>query len=175
MPAPVGAYNFNVQLIDTALPGTAILSTLAPPPAGGFSECAGLESSMQVEEYREGGRNDGVLKFPGRIAGANIKLKRGVGISADLWTWHELYLRGQGKRRDGVIELLDNDGSVISTWRFRRGIPIRWVGPSLVAGQSHVAVEELEIAHEGLKVQTGGVLGELASTIGSIGQSLGGL
>jgi phage tail-like protein len=169
---PIGAHNFNVRLIDTAKPGTALLTTIAPPPGGGFSECTGLESTMQVEEYREGGRNDGVLKFPGRIGGANIKLKRGAGISPDLWRWHEAYLRGRGKRRDGVIELMDDTGSVVATWRFRRGIPIRWVGPTLVAGQSNLAVEELEIAHEGLKVQSLGELGELAATIGSIGESL---
>jgi phage tail-like protein len=172
MGAPVGGHNFNVRLLDTAKPGTALLTTVAPPPGGGFSECLGLESTMQVEEYREGGRNDGVLKFPGRIAGNNIRLKRGVGVSPDLWKWHESYLRGQGKRRDGVIELLDDAGSVVSTWRFRRGIPIRWVGPGLIAGQNNVAVEELEIAHEGLKAQALGELGELASTIGSIGESL---
>jgi phage tail-like protein len=113
------------------------------------------------------------LKFPGHIGGGNIKLKRGVGISPDLWNWHEGYLRGQGKRRDGVIELLDDDGTVVASWRFRRAIPIRWIGTSLVAGQSHVAVEELEIAHEGLKVQSLGAIGELAATIGSIGTSLG--
>lgn len=170
---PVGIHAFNVRLLDTAQPGTAILSSILPPPGGGFSECHGLESTMQVEEYREGGRNDGVLKFPGRIGHANLRLKRGAGISIDLWRWHEGYLRGLGKRRDGVIELRDDDGNTVATWRFRRGIPVRWVGPGLVAAQSAVAVEELEIAHEGLKVQTLGALGEIASTIGSIGESLG--
>ncbi len=169
----VGGFNFNVRLIDTAKPGSAILTSVAPPPGGGFSECVGLESTMRVEEYREGGRNDGVLKFPGPIAGGNIRLKRGAGISPDLWKWHEAYLRGIGKRRDGVIELLGEGGDVVSSWRFRRGIPIRWIGPNLIAGQSSLAVEELEIAHEGLKVQTLGVVGEIASTIGSIGTSLG--
>jgi phage tail-like protein len=168
MSYPVAGYNFNVQLIETALPGTALLSSVLPPVGGGFSECIGLESTMAVEEYREGGRNDGVLKFPGRIGGANIKLKRGVGISSDLWNWHQGFLNGLGQRRDGVIELLDDTGEVVATWRFRRGIPIRWVGPSLIAGQSHVAVEELEVAHEGLKVQTLGVIGSLANTIGSL-------
>jgi phage tail-like protein len=174
MSGPYAAINFTVTLIDTTLPGTAILSTIAPPPAGGFSECTGLESTMQVEEYREGGRNDGILKFPGRIAGANIKLKRGAGISPDLWNWHQLYLRGQGKRRDGIVCLLDDTGSTVLTWRFKRGIPIHWMGPSLVAGQSHLAVEELEIAHEGLTAPSLGVIGELAATVSSIAQSFGG-
>ncbi len=174
MSAPIAAYNFSVQLIDAALPGTAVLATVAPPPGGGFSECTGLESTMQVEEYREGGRNDGVLKFPGRIGGANIRLKRGAGISPDLWNWHQLYLQGQGKRRDGIISLLDDTGSTVVTWRFRRGIPIRWAGPSLIAGQSHLAVEELEIAHEGLTAPSLGVVGQLAATVGSIAQAFGG-
>jgi phage tail-like protein len=169
MSSPVTGYNFSVQLIDTSLPGTALIATLAPPPAGGFSECLGLESTMQVEEYREGGRNDGVLKFPGRIGGANIKLKRGVGLSTDFWDWHQAYLNGTGKRRDGVIELLDDTASVVASWRFRRGLPVHWIGPNLVAGQSTVAIEELEIAHEGLSVQTLGVIGALANTIGSLG------
>lgn len=170
---PVGGFNFNVRLLDTAQPGTAILTTIAPPPGGGFSECVGLESTMQVDEWREGGRNDGVLKFPGRIGGANIRLKRGAGISQDLWKWHENFLLGRGRRRDGMIELFNDSGDVVGTWRFRRGIPVRWVGPNLIAGQSSVAVEELEIAHEGLKVQSLGIVGEIASTIGSIGESLG--
>lgn len=170
-----GAHNFHVRLIETAKPGTALLTTLMPPPGGGFSECHGLESTMQVEEYREGGRNDGVLKFPGRAGHANLRLKRGAGLSPDLWSWHEQYLRGRGKRRDGVIELRDDEGEVVATWRFTRGIPVRWVGPALVAAQSAVAVEELEIAHEGLKVQSLGTLGEIASTVGSIGRTLGGL
>jgi phage tail-like protein len=175
MSGPVAAYNFSVQLINTSLPGTAILATLSPPPAGGFSECLGLESTMQVEEYREGGRNDGTLKFPGHISGANIKLKRGAGISTDLWNWHQLYLQGQGTRRDGIISLLDDEGNALTTWRFTRGLPVRWVGPSLIAGQSQLAVEELEIAHEGLAVQTLGVIGALAATVGSISQSFGGM
>jgi phage tail-like protein len=166
--SPVLAHNFNVQLINASLPGTALIGTLAPPAGSGFSECLGLESTMQVEEYREGGRNDGVLKFPGRIGGANIKLKRGAGISPDLWNWHQAYLSGTGTRRDGVIELLDDTASVVVTWHFRRGLPIRWVGPGLVAGQNQVAVEELEIAHEGLTIQTTGALGALVSTIGSL-------
>jgi phage tail-like protein len=158
---PVAAYNFSVQLLPAAQPLTTVISLASPPSSGGFSECTGLESTMTVDEYREGGRNDGVLKFPGRIAGANIKLKRGMGISPDLWNWHQGFLNGQGMRRDGLIELLDDTGGTVASWKFRRGIPMRWVGPSLVAGHSALAVEELEIAHEGLSVQAFGQVGAL--------------
>lgn len=170
-----GAYNFTVRLIETAKPASAVLGTFAPPVAGGFSECSGLEASMRVDELQEGGRNDAVLKFPGRISHPNIKLRRGVTTTDDLWKWHESYVRGTGKRRDGVIELLDDEGEPVRTWRFRRGLPIRWAGPTLAAAQSAVAVEEIEISHEGLFVQAGGLAGDIAQTVGSVAESLGGL
>lgn len=175
MATPVGAFNFTIRLIETAKPASALIGTFAPPADGGFSECAGLEATMQVDEWREGGRNDAVLRFPGHITHPTIKLRRGIALTNDLWAWHELYLQGRGKRRDGVIELLDDTGQTVRTWRFRRGLPVRWGGPTLVAAQSAVAVEEIEIAHEGLFVQAGGVLGDVAATAGAVVQALGGL
>jgi phage tail-like protein len=175
MAALVGTFNFAIRLIETAKPASAIVSTFAPPADGGFSECSGLEATMQVDEWREGGRNDAVLRFPGHITHPTIKLRRGLALSGDLWAWHELYLQGRGKRRDGVVELLDDTGEPVRTWRFRRGLPVRWAGPGLNATQSAVAIEELEIAHEGLFVQAGGALGEVAATAGAVVQALGGL
>jgi phage tail-like protein len=171
----VGAFNFTIRLVETAKPASAIIGSFAPPADGGFSECSGLEAVMQIDEWREGGRNDAVLRFPGHITHPTIKLRRGLALSTDLWAWHELYLQGRGKRRDGVIELLDDTGETVCTWRFRRGMPASWRGPALHASQSAVAIEELEIAHEGLFVQAGGLLGEVAATAGSVIQSLGGL
>jgi phage tail-like protein len=171
----VGAYNFTIRLVETAKPASATLSTFAPPLEAGFSECSGLEATMKVDEWQEGGRNDAVLRFPARITHPSIKLRRGVTTTDDLWAWHELYVRGRGRRRDGVIELVDDVGSVVRTWRFRRGLPVRWAGPPLAAGQSQVAIEELEIAHEGLFIQAGGLAGDIAQTAGSLAESLGGL
>lgn len=164
----VGGYNFTVRLVETAKPAAAIVGSFAPPVAGGFSEVTGLEATMAVDEWREGGRNDAVLRFPGRVTHPNIKLRRGLAVSTELWTWHETFLQGRGRRRDGVIELLDDTGEAVRTWRFRRGLPLRWAGPAMVANSSAVAVEELEIAHEGLFVQTGGAVGELLNTVSSI-------
>jgi phage tail-like protein len=175
LPALVGVFNFTIRLVETAKPASAIVGSFAPPAGGGFSECIGLEATMQVDEWREGGRNDAVLRFPGRITHPNIKLRRGVAVSNDLWVWHEGYLQGRGRRRDGVIDLLDDAGQPVRTWRFRRGLPVRWAGPAFNATQSAVAIEEMEIAHEGLFIQAGGLLGDVAATAGAIVQSLGGL
>ena len=57
------------------------------------------------------------------------------------------------------VELLDDRGEAVRTWRFRRGLPVRWAGPAMVAATSAVALEEVEIAHEGLFVQAGGAFG----------------
>ena len=164
----VGAFNFQIRLIETAKPASALIGAFNPPIAGGFSECGGLEATMAVDEYREGGRNDAVLRFPGRVTHPNLRLRRGLAVSDELWKWHEQFLLGKGRRRDGVLELLNDEGEAVRTWRFRRGLPVRWAGPSLNAATSAVAVEELEIAHEGLFVQAGGALGEALSTVASI-------
>ncbi|WP_454698335.1 phage tail protein [Arthrobacter humicola] len=144
-----------------------------PAPDTGFAECTGLEATMNVDEYAEGGRNTGVLKFPGRVRHPSIKLRRGVTSSTDLWQWHEDFLRGHGRRRDGIIQLVNDTGDVVRSWRFQRGIPSRWVGPPVTALGSQIAIEELEIAHEGLIVRSLGAAGEIAGTIASVTQSLG--
>ena len=54
------------------------------------------------------------------------------------------------------------------TWRFRRGLPVRWAGPTMNAHRLAVAIEEIEIAHEGLFVQAGGVIGDALNTVASI-------
>jgi phage tail-like protein len=170
---PVTTANFVVRLVETASPVSAVLSAIVPAPDTGFAECTGLEATMSVDEYAEGGRNTGVLKFPGRVRHPSIKLRRGVTGSVDLWLWHEDFLRGRGRRRDGIIELVNGTGDVVRSWRFLRGFPTRWAGPPMNALGSQIAIEELEISHEGLIVRSLGVVGEIAATIGSIAESVG--
>ena len=87
---PVLSHNFVISLIDTssALVGSPALSAILDVALGGFSECTGLEMSLQVEEYKEGGRNSEVLKFPTRVTWSNITLKKGIGAGTALWDWH---------------------------------------------------------------------------------------
>jgi phage tail-like protein len=152
---PVLNQNFVISLLDS----TSALSPAAPPAlaaildgaAGGFSECSGLELTMAAEEYREGGNNGAVLRFASRAAWSNVTLKRGVSGNTDLWDWHFSFLEGRGKRRDGVIVLLDASRQPRQVWYFRRGLPVKYSGPSLNAAQSSIAIEAIEIAHEGLQ------------------------
>jgi len=152
---PVMSFNFAISMVEASTSVSSILTTVATGiqnvALGGFSECSGLEVRMEPESYSEGGNNKTVLKFASRVSWTNIKLKRGVTLSDDLWNWHYSFVQGKGKRRNGVIALLNSLHIPIKVWYFERGLPVRWTGPSLNASTSQVAVEELEIAHEGLR------------------------
>jgi len=146
--------NFVITLLDS----TSVLAPAAPPAlagildaaVGGFSECTGLELTLQPEEYKEGGNNGAVLKFASRAGWTNITLKRGITAGTELWDWHFSFVEGAGKRRDGIIVLLDHTRSPLQAWYFRRGLPVKYTGPSLNATQNSVAIESIEIAHEGI-------------------------
>jgi phage tail-like protein len=147
---PLPAYNFLVTIVDSTSSIPTALQVIASAAIGGFSECSGLEMTLQVEEYRAGGVNDKVLKFPTRVNWSNLRLRRGVGLTDSLWNWHNDYVQGRGKRRDGAIILQNELHIPLKVWIFRRGLPVKWTGPALNANQNQVAIEELEIAHEGL-------------------------
>ena len=153
---PLGVFNFYLTLIDASnVVGTLITAALNYKVAG-FSECSGLEATVEVIDYKEGGLNDYVHKFPTRASFGNITLKHGViYLYDDLWTWHNEFVLGKGKRKDGLIVLLDESRKPAKVWKFKRGIPMKWVGPSLNAAQSNAAIESLEIAHEGLFLEVG--------------------
>lgn len=154
---PAKSYNFLITFVDSsssmASSGVSIDSvSVDSVVAGGFSEASGLEMTLEVEDYKEGGKNDGSRKFPTRVTWGNLRFKRGIAFSNDLWNWHWGFVQGQGKRRDGVITLNDDLHQPVRVWTFRRGLPVKWTGPALHAAQGEVAVEELEIAHEGLEL-----------------------
>lgn len=157
---PFMMFNFYISLIDTT--STTTLATLATAitvvTGGGFSECSGLDGTLQVEDYPEGGENRFVHKFPTRTTYSNIVLKRGVSFSEDLWNWHFDYVNGKGKRRNGLIFLLNELHVPVKIWKFLRAMPLKWTGPTLNASQSGVAIESLEIVHEGLELASLGVV-----------------
>jgi phage tail-like protein len=151
---PVLNHNFVISLLDTSsilgLLGSIAMSAIFDVALGGFSECSGLEMSLQVEEYKEGGNNGQLLKFPTRVTWSNIALKKGIGAGTALWDWHYGFAEGRGKRRDGVIVLLTDLHVPNNIWYFRRGLPVKYTGPAMNATQNNVAIESIEIAHEGL-------------------------
>jgi phage tail-like protein len=155
---PIGNYNFRVRLLDAAnilVGAVAGLLGIDVDYDAGFSECRGLEGTLQLQEFPEGGVNDRVRRFPTRMSWSNISLQRGVGLTPQLWDWYKAYLEGRGKRRDGMITLLNDRHDPVMVWKFKRGLPVKWTGPTLTGRGSEVAIETLEIAHEGLEVEPG--------------------
>lgn len=149
---PLPAFNFYIVLIDASSVTSTIFSGVTGIALGGFSECTGLDSSLEIEEYKEGGVNDRVHRFPTRFTWPNLTLKRGVGFGEDLWLWHEEFLKGEGKRRNGFVVLANELRVPIKVWSFERALPVKWSGPALNAISSAVAIESIEIAHEKLNL-----------------------
>ena len=122
---------------------------------GGFSECSGLDAMLEVEEYKAGGVNDRVLKFPTRMSWGKLVLKKGLVRDMALWDWIAGFAEGKVQRRDGLITLLDAEREAHTVWKFHRGLPVKYAGPSLEAAGSAVALESIEIEHEGLELMSG--------------------
>lgn len=163
---PVRTYNFVITLADSSSVLGTIASGIQNTLLGGFSECSGLETELKTEDYNEGGNNGTVLKFPTRVTWSNIRLKRGAALNDELWKWHYGFVEGTGTRRDGIIMLQDDQHTPVKMWTFKRGLPVKWTGPSFNAMQAQVAIEELEIAHEGLAMQNpGSIIGGIAGAI----------
>src|SRR6266480_6402111 len=98
---PLGAFNFYLTFIDASNVATTVLGAVANYAVAGFQECSGLDASMEVFEYKEGGVNDYVHKFPTRASFANITMRHGMTkLYDDLWKWHRGFVEGQGKRKD---------------------------------------------------------------------------
>ena len=118
----------------------------------GFSDCSGLGSSNDPVEYREGGDNTTMRKLPGQTKYTNISLKRGLSDSRELYDWYRLVVTGRAERRNGSIVVLDAAGlTEVVRWNFFNAWPIKMEGPTFSAKGNEVAIETLELAHEGLE------------------------
>src|SRR5260370_34609762 len=148
------SFRFQILLSLSAPGGGAALADRA------FQECTGLEMDTDIEEYSEGGSNDAVVRRVGRAKYQNIILKRGMlygdsgNVKPDLWTWLQGVASGVRpvQRYDGRIKVMSVADKVAATWTFDRGLPAKIRGPELNAKTGEVAIEELHIAHEGLRL-----------------------
>ena len=135
---PFRAYNFLLEIDNIG--------------RAGFRECSGLDSAQDPIEYREGNEKPlTVRKLPGLVKYSNITLKWGITDDADLWEWRTKAVNGEIERKNGSIVLLNDVGEEQMRWNFRDGWPTKWTGPSFNATGNEVAIETLEIAHEGLE------------------------
>lgn len=121
----------------------------------GFSEVAGLTQELQVIEYRDGNSPDySTIKMPGLHKYNNVTLKRGIAKSDnDFFKWLNTVKLNTIERRDLTISLLNENHEPVMVWKANNAFPVKVEGPALKASGNEVAVESVEIAHEGLTLQ----------------------
>jgi len=121
----------------------------------GFREASGLDSAQDPIEYREGNDEMTARKMPGLNKYSNITLKWGSSDDIQLWDWRmEVMSSGARKdssRKSGSVVVRDEEGNDVLRWNFKNGWPTKWTGPGLNATGNEVAIETLEITHEGLE------------------------
>jgi phage tail-like protein len=121
----------------------------------GFSEVAGLTQENQAIEYRDGlFREYSSIKMPGLRKFNNITLKRGI-VKGDnkFFQWLTTVKLNTVERKDLTISLLNEEHAPVMVWKVHNSFPVKVEGPQLKATGNEVAIESIEIAHEGLELQ----------------------
>jgi phage tail-like protein len=119
----------------------------------GFRECSGLDSTSTPIDYREGDDAPTAHRLPGLTTFGAITLRWGRSDDSELFEWRRSVVAGRVERRNGSIVLLDEDGTEKVRWNFVEAWPSRWTGPALNATGNEVAIEAIEITHEGIELQ----------------------
>ncbi|HFC96902.1 MAG TPA: phage tail protein [Thermosulfurimonas dismutans] len=119
----------------------------------GFSEVTLPDSTQDVVEYREGHEPPVLRKLPGLAKYGNVTLKWGVTDSLELYNWRRLVEQGKmgEARRNVAIIVLNEEGEPAARWEFYQAWPSKYDAPDLNAKGNEVAIETLEITHEGMK------------------------
>jgi len=121
----------------------------------GFSEVSGLTQENQAIEYRDGSFPEySSIKMPGLRKFNNITLKRGI-VKSDneFFKWLSTVKLNTVERRDIVISLLNEEHQPVMVWKVQNAFPVKVEGPQLKALGNEVAIESIEVAHEGLELQ----------------------
>lgn len=121
----------------------------------GFSEASGLTQEVQLIEYRDGSSPDySTIKMPGLRKFSNITLKRGISKGDnEFFGWLNTVKLNTIERRDLTISLLNENHEPVMVWKAHNAFPVKVEGPGLKASGNEVAVESIELAHEGLVLQ----------------------
>ena len=134
---PFRSFNFRVEIDGLTV--------------GAFRECSGLTADGNSVEYREG---TDVARTPRKLIGlqtyGNITLKRGYTPNRELWTWYTNIVNGQPDRRNGTIVLLNEARAEVMRWDIENMWIKKIEAPSFNATANEVAMESIEIVHEGL-------------------------
>lgn len=148
---PFPAFNFQVDFARTG-------SGEVPLCRGGFSECSGLDATMEPKVVRAGGSNYGAIQRAGPVTFGTVILKRGMTSNRDLWTWFShVNQSGKSAFRLEVSITVFQPGESEPTPALRihltRALPVKLKCADLSARAGEVAIEELHLVHEGLTIE----------------------
>ncbi len=133
---PYMSYNFAVEISGVVV--------------GGFSEVSGLSSEIELESYEEGGLNGYVHKFPKHTTYPNLVLSRGL-VNIDLfYIWYQATSQGLIQQLNGTILLLNSQQLPVMWWTVKKAYPVKWEGPQFNASSDEIAVEKIELVHQGI-------------------------
>ena len=123
-------------------------------PVAAFSEVSGLTAEGDPVDYREGtDPTNNVRKLVGLRKYANLMLKRGYTQNTTLWDWYRRIAEGQADRRNGSIVLMNEAHRDVMRWNFDNAWINKIEGPGLNAANNEVAIENMELCHEGLSFE----------------------
>lgn len=139
---PYRAFNFQLQIDGIA--------------RGGFSEASGLTAEGDAVDYREGSdKQSNVRKLVGLRKYSNITLKRGYTQDTSLWDWYINIRNGVADRRNVTIVLMNEAHTPVLRWHAENVWINKIEGPSFKASGNEVAMESVELVHEGLIIEAG--------------------
>jgi phage tail-like protein len=143
---PFTAFNFAVEITVPLIAPTVCNAA--------FSECDGLEMTMDVKTIREGGNNGTQFRVAGSVSYGQLTLKRGMTASLDLWNWFDAVLVAPSLRADAEVVMYASNGSTErARFLLSRCLPLKVKAPPLSARDGMVAIEELQLAYESLSVR----------------------
>ena len=120
-----------------------------------FQEVSGLDSETQVIEYRHSNSTSfSTIKMPGIKKFPNITMKRGIFAKDNaFWDWYNKIGMNTIKRESVVVQLLDEKGNPTMKWTLLNAFPVKISSPTLKSDGNEVAIQTIEIAHEGITIE----------------------
>ena len=150
---PFTAFNFHVEIDVPGVKAGRLCGA-------SFSECDGLEMTMDVKTIREGGNNNEQIRMPGAVNYGQITLKRGMTDSFDLWDWFNKLvqapsadLRDQLRGNATIVLFAEDRVTVRAKFALSRCLPVKLKAPGLNARDGIVAIEEMQLVYESMTLE----------------------
>jgi phage tail-like protein len=157
----LNVFRFRVDFHETTADDPSS-GAAQPICSGQFSEVSGIEATMEPKAFKEGGRNWGEIQRAGHTTFATLVLKRGMTRDRGLWTWFQSVAGGAYAYRLNARLVMIDAAEAADTalgalrWEFANCLPVKFKAADLSASSSEIGIEELHIAHEGLRLMREG-------------------